>query len=722
MKLSHHLNNKFRYLQHRVFLLGIFFILAVPFYVNGQQTAVMRANKAYCGIIENGGTGRFAYGGSFFPADYNCMGPSMEEGNGMTGSQITTAARNWTDPNSLLIPKAVIRPVDVYSAWSVVSPLTNYLRWGYPTNIVDFNEISLVDWGEVDPTKMIGSSDQTAQVTTVNAMGVEIQRKIFAWSQQFHDNYIVVDLVLTNQSGGSLDSFYVSLHEAPFYWRKAKGSTGNPAIPDQDEVDRSACWHHYYGARPGDSLRVFYMYHADDPTRQGDQMGGPVTGQDGRLMESDITFYTILHASEAPYTDPADDIDDPLQPRGTDVYAESPMGTGPLWGGSDANGRDLIYDLMAGRNGIFQPMEGQYPGTFHRANNDEQNDPSWDNLGEGFSQSSVWNRSISSFGPYTFQDGQSIHIVYASGYAGIGIEMEKVIGEQWLNSTLTDPPNLPDAEKGFFPLQFAYPNETTEMDKKKDRWISTGIDSVHQAASRAKWNFEHNWQVPGAPPPPAQEITGTGGGVEVKWSDPDAEAMNGFDGYSIWKRIGRQDTVFFELAHKTGSDDHATEHVWVDENVLFGASYYYYVQAGVKISTDDPNAHPDSRGKTIWSGRLWTPTNTAIQPPRPSQDDLSKIRIVPNPFNIRDPRVEGYGWDGDQGLIFFNLPGRVTIKIFTENGDLVKTIDHQPQNETGSFTWNMLSDSQQVIASGVYIAVFQKPDGELAYQKFLVVR
>jgi hypothetical protein len=198
--------------------------------------------------------------------------------------------------------------------------------------------------------------------------------------------------------------------------------------------------------------------------------------------------------------------------------------------------------------------------------------------------------------------------------------------------------------------------------------------------------------------------------------------MDGFDGYSIWKRIGRQDTVFFELAHRTDPNDKNTEHVWVDENVLFGASYYYYVQAGVKIPTDDLNAHPDSRGKTIWSGRLWTPTNTAIQPPRPSQDDLSKIRIVPNPFNIRDPRVEGYGWDGDQGLIFFNLPGRVTIKIFTENGDLVKVIEHQPQNETGSLTWNMLTDSQQVIASGVYIAVFQKSDGELAYQKFLVVR
>jgi hypothetical protein len=696
-------------------------ILTIIQFVNAQQTAVMKANRTWCGIIENAGRGSFDYSGGYFPADYNCQGPSMEEGSGITGSQITMATTNWTDPKGNLIAKAVIRPVDVYATWSVIEPLNNYIRWGYPTDTINFNDVTLVNWGEVDPSQMVGTSDQTARVTTKNALGVEIKRTIFAWSQKFHDNYIVMDLVLTNRSGMTYNDFYVMIHEAPFYWRKAKGS--NPSTPDQDQVDRSACWHHYYGARPGDSLRVFYMYHADDPPRTGDQMGGPVTSQDGRLMESDIAFYTILHASQAPYTDPANDIDDPLQPRVTDVYAASPMGVEALWGGEDATGRDLIYDLMAGKNGIDQPMPGQYEGTHHRANNDEQNDPSWDNLGAGFSPSSVWNRSISNFGPYTFQDGESIHIVYASGYTGIGIEKEKIIGEQWLKGTITDPPNLPDAEKGYFPLEFAYPSDAVERDKIKDRWISTGIDSVHKSASRAKWNFEHNWQVPGAPPPPELNITGTGGGVEIRWSDPEAEALSGFDGYRIMRRISREDTVFFDMVHRTDANDKADEHLWIDEAVLFGASYYYYVQAGLKISENDLNAYPTNRGKTIWSGRLWSPTNIHVQPPRASQDDLSKIRIVPNPYNIKDPLIPGYGWEGDHGIIFFNLPGTVTIKIFTESGDLVKVINHNPVTKAGSLTWDMLTDNQQLIASGVYIAVFQKPDsGELAYQKFLVIR
>ncbi|UCH11490.1 MAG: hypothetical protein JSU61_06275 [Fidelibacterota bacterium] len=688
-----------------------------------EKRAVIRANRVWCGMVEYGGSGgAFNYASSWFPADYNCMGPSMERGSGMTGSNIATASTNWTDPDGILIAKAAIRPLDHYTNWYVSSPMTNYIRWAYPTSIVNYDNVTLDEWGDVDPSKMVGTSDQTAEVAFVNAMGVEIKRRVFAWSQQFHDNYIVVDVVLTNRSGETLTDFWVSMRQGPYYWRKAKGSTGSPSIPDQDDVDRAACWHHYYGARPADSLRVFYMYHADEPDRVGDQMGGPIASQDGRLLESDITFYTILHASQAPYTDPTNDIDDPLQPRVTDVYDNVPMGVNWLVKPSERG--DLIYDLIAGKNGQEQPMEGQYEGAYHRANNDEQNDPDWSNLGVGFIKGgTVFNQSICAFGPYeTFEDGQSLHIVYASGYTGIGIEKEKEIGEKWLYNTLEEPPNLPDAELGYFPAGFAYPPGATEVDSTKDRWISTGIDSVHKAASRALWNFKHDWQVPGSPPPPSQEITGHGDGVEIKWSDPDVEALDGFAGYRILRRVGRADTVFFDIVHQTDATDLASEHTWTDTSILFGASYYYYVQAGYRIAESDPNAYPGSRGKTIWSGRLWNPTEIEVQPPRYPGEKLSDIRIVPNPYNIRDPLMADYGWSDDRGLMFFNLPAEVTIRIFTESGDLVRTIPHKPRTRAGSLTWNMLTDSQQAIATGMYIAVFETPDGSVAYQKFIVVR
>ncbi|MFC1481734.1 hypothetical protein ACFL6E_05770 [Candidatus Neomarinimicrobiota bacterium] len=686
------------------------------------QTGLMRANRVWCGIVENGGTGNFDYEGGWFPADYNTMGPSLADGSSMTGSSIIMATTSWTDPDDVLIPKAVIRPVDVYPNWSVDVPLTNRIRWGLPRSTVNSENITMANWAEVEPESLIGTSAQTAEVTTTNSFGVEIKRKIFAWSQQFHDNYIVVDVELTNNSGSTLDSFYVSINEGPIYWRKAKGSQDQPSIPEQEVVERDMTWHHYYGARSGDSLRIFYMYHADDPDQPGDQMGGPVTSQDGRLIESDFAYYTILHASATPYTDPANDVDDFLQPRVTDVYNEAIMGVEAAWAGTNGLGRDGIYDLMAGANYDNPPMTDQLPGTFHRANNDEQGDPDYTVLGDGFSKSSVGHSSISAFGPYTFGPDEKLHFVYASGYTGLGIEKEKEIGEQWLNNSLVDAPNLPDPVTGYFPTNFAFASDASDFDKIKDRWISTGIDSVHQAASRAKWNFEHNWQIPGSPPPPEQEITGFGDGVEIKWSDPDAEAINGFAGYRILRRVGRQDTIFFDIVQTTDASDLSSEHTWKDSSILFGASYFYYVQAGYNIDASDQNAHPDSRGKTIWSSRIWVPTTVDVQPPRQPGTDLDEIRIVPNPYNTRDPLIADYGWDDNRGLIFFNLPSEVTIKIFAENGDLVQTIEHNPPSKAGSLTWDMLSSSQQAIASGVYIAVFQRPDGELAYQKFIVVR
>ena len=124
----------------------------------------------------------------------------------------------------------------------------------------------------------------------------------------------------------------------------------------------------------------------------------------------------------------------------------------------------------------------------------------------------------------------------------------------------------------------------------------------------------------------------------------------------------------------------------------------------------------------MYSSRLLHPNIGNINPPRTSTEDLADIRLAPNPYNINDPVLEEYGFTDRRGIVFFNLPGTVSIKIFTENGDLVKTIDHDSRVKAGSLTWDMITESQQVINSGIYIAVFEKPNGEISYQKFIVVR
>jgi hypothetical protein len=312
------------------------------------------------------------------------------------------------------------------------------------------------------------------------------------------------------------------------------------------------------------------------------------------------------------------------------------------------------------------------------------------------------------------------------GVAGIGLETAQEVGKKWLNGTLEDPPNMPDPNTGWLPPGFVFPNGATEQDKRKDRWISMGIDSVMLTAYRAKWNFEHNYKIPQAPPPPEGiAITGYGDtGVDIVWSNPQAESFPNFAGYRIMRKLSNQDTVFYQEIYSSGPEDKATEHRFTDDSVIKTVPYYYYVQAKAKIYENDLTADPTTRGKIMFSGRGLVPNASSIRPPNFSTEDMSNIRVLPNPYNINDPLVKAnYATTDYRQINFMNLPARVTIKIYTENGDLVKTIEHdQLLTRDGFEPWDMITDNQQVISSGSYIAVFQKPTGETSYQKFIVVR
>jgi hypothetical protein len=466
-------------------------------------------------------------------------------------------------------------------------------------------------------------------------------------------------------------------------------------------------------------MRVFYEYSADDPEVPGDDMGAPVPSQKGRLINAKLGYYAILHASREPYSDPAEDIDEFLQPA---VTYQGTSNRIPYDDQGDEYGNKNFWAIRGGYSDFFSAEGDIWPGTYHGGNNDEQGSPDYASTPAGTHQNNNSKRYCS-FGPYLFPPGKKIHLVYASGYTGISLQVAKEVGAKWLNGTLEDPPNLPDPETAWLPSNFAFPVDATELDKRKDRWISTGIDSVMKSAWRAKWNFDHDYKIPQAPPPPSSiTITGYGDGVEIKWSGPEAEQMPNFAGYRIMRRVSNLDTVFYREIYSSGLEDKSDEHIFVDNTVLFGGQYYHYIQAKAKIDENEQNADPLSRGKIIYSSRLLTPNIYWINPPRFSQDDLSKIRIVPNPYNINDPLLLEYGFTDQRGIIFFNLPGTVTIKIFTENGDLIQTINHDSPVKAGSLTWDMVTSSQQVINSGVYIAVFEKLTGEIAFQKFLVIR
>ena len=100
---------------------------------------------------------------------------------------------------------------------------------------------------------------------------------------------------------------------------------------------------------------------------------------------------------------------------------------------------------------------------------------------------------------------------------------------------------------------------------------------------------------------------------------------------------------------------------------------------------------------------------------------MSDIRVVPNPFNISAAKTLGYGDQAPNRLYFFNIPGRCTIKIYTEVGELVKTIVHT--DGSGDAYWDSVTSSNQLVVSGIYIAVIHNDNtGEQKIVKFVIIR
>jgi hypothetical protein len=726
------MNNLINKLLKGIFIkVGIFVVLILVINSNIKsqtspelKTSVMKLGHIWLGVSANGYRSSFEYLSGYFPNDYDIMANRGQYAEGYTGAGIIITALHWFNPIA-----DSVQPVAQYSyttsefpEWNigkVTVPITNYLRYGFPQQVVNFNQIGLDNFATVNPSYSEFQNhtfDEICEVTDSTIFGVNISRKLLAWSQNYNDDYIINDLTFTNASGVTLDSVYINVSESKDNLEYSNGSNPAPGTADDFSLNANN-WQHYYGGRPGDSLRVFYEYSADNPQKAGDNMGEPATTQKGRLLDPNMTYFAILHASKEPYADEAQDIDDPLQPKVT--YQGAPTAF-PSNAENDIYSSSKFYVIRGGFSD-GSPMQNAYPETHHEENADEFGSADNTTIPAARPQNEAYR--YVSFGPYNIIPGQKIHIVYASGYTGIGFQKGQEIGKKWINGTLQDPTNMPDANTGWLPSNFQFPADATEMDKRKDRWVSMGIDSVMLSAYRAKWNYDHNYNIPQAPPPPATvTVTGYGDGVQVEWTDPEAENMSNFAGYRIMSRISNADTIFYKSVYNSDANDKAAQHSTKLTDVLFGAQYYFYVQSKAKIGENDPTADPTTRGKIMYSSRVLYPDINYVQPPHFPQEDLSKIRIVPNPYNIRDPLLITYGFTDQRNITFYNLPPFCTITIYTENGDLVQTIQHNNPLGTGSEPWDMLTSSQQVINSGLYIAVFKKPDGELSYQKFVVVR
>lgn len=103
---------------------------------------------------------------------------------------------------------------------------------------------------------------------------------------------------------------------------------------------------------------------------------------------------------------------------------------------------------------------------------------------------------------------------------------------------------------------------------------------------------------------------------------------------------------------------------------------------------------------------------------------LEQVRVVPNPYYVTHIGQT----TTDAGKLYFTkLPPKCTIRIFNVVGELIRTLEHDDllsSEKAGTHTlevWNMISESQQQVASQTLIAQIETPNGAQSIVKFTIV-
>ncbi len=122
----------------------------------------------------------------------------------------------------------------------------------------------------------------------------------------------------------------------------------------------------------------------------------------------------------------------------------------------------------------------------------------------------------------------------------------------------------------------------------------------------------------------------------------------------------------------------------------------------------------------------------------------TEVGVYPNPYYVKAYWEGAAGGERNRKLIFYNLPARCEIRIYTLAGDIVKTIEHDAATYDGSdidwfrrfqtikenvqfsggeHAWDLITKHDQIIATGLYLFSVKDHDtGKIKIGKFLVIK
>lgn len=314
--------------------------------------------------------------------------------------------------------------------------------------------------------------------------------------------------------------------------------------------------------------------------------------------------------------------------------------------------------------------------------------------------------NVISAGPYNIPAGQSVVVIYAF-VAGQGIDELRANIDSATNKVitpekLTAKPNEQTVNLGWSkcisPDIVAYKvyrsktsggnySEIAEVSSVENSYNDTSVDkdslsyyvvtAIIADGKESRYSNEVA-SAPGTVPDKPSNLNvkiGDLGKPILYW---DAVNNIGVTGYKVF----RNSTGIEPLTAIATIDKNSTS--FIDDNIYSEGKYYYAIAS--------INAYN-------WISEYSNIVSITIEPSKINpQDNLKNVKIVPQPCRI------------SSDVKFINLTAMATIRIYTLNGELVKTIYHT--NNRGEEKFELQNDAGISFASGVYIYQIEayKPD------------
>ena len=681
--------------------------------------------------------------------------------------------KNWTDPNGQQWPYFVARIGPRTAGADVTFPVQNLLLSKTEDTVVEvdgalsFDNVAIID--EVDPSL---PADRMVHNIHNTLIGVTVDRRAYGYVNQAHDDYHIIEYVYTNTGNTDddedielpnqtlTDTYFFRIHRWRGSLQGAWTVSGGQVWGKFSMVDVVGDGHADYPI----SFTSQYLWIGVDPEQQSqwDKIGAPLFDANtwsasddslGRLSGSSFIGRATIHADNSP--------SDPTYIRCTmaTINTCQPRTMGFMDSDealtADGSSQEDYYEWgIRTRENPDRIAGGSQQMWPHYADRIEPSGIFWEAKNDASTGKQGGHAVTTAYGPYTLGPGESVRIVVVEGVGGLGFDADYEIGRAYKRGGAGRDAKLIryDANKDGMITTGSFDYGINQMDTDgdgmfdafghgleemtKNQWVMASRDSLFMTLQRginlyAASNNMSTYPVPEAPHAPTTfSVTGRPDRVELRWTPPaGGPARTGWLLYrtSKWEDFmyvnGCTEDLSIECGYELIASLDAGASSYDDTGLNRGTDYYYHLQAVGQPQPDDPDGITGTPGGyPLRSAQSLTQTYQPVnlkRPPYGSSGTVADARVVPNPVNLGSDETIRFAQE--DRVAFFNIPGDCTIKIYTELGELVHTIEHT--DGSGDELWNLTTKSRQLLVSGIYIAVVtDNANGEEAVLKFTVIR